>query len=103
MVVAVASTLAVMEEQVAPEAVAVVVVNPAILVVLVALVDYLMGQMVSQHRPVILEITKVDMEQITPEVVEVAEAPWEMLTPMQEVVMVVLVSSSSHIPHKSVL
>ena len=75
MVVAVASTLAVMEEQVAPEVVAVVVVNPAILVVLEALVDYLMVKMEPQHQDLIQEITKVEMEQITPEVVVVVVAP----------------------------
>ena len=73
--VAVASTVAVMEEQVAPEAVVVVVVNPVILVVLEALVDYLMVEMEPQHQDLIQEITKVEMEQITPEVVVVVVAP----------------------------
>ena len=43
----------VMEEQVAPEVAAVVVVNPAILVVLEALVDYLMVKMEPQHQDLI--------------------------------------------------
>ena len=73
--VAAASTVAVMEEQVAPEVVAVVVVNPDILVVLEALVDYLMVKMEPQHQDLIQEITKVEMEQITPEVVVVVVAP----------------------------
>jgi hypothetical protein len=64
-----------MEEQVAPEAVVVVVVNPVILVVLEALVDYLMVEMEPQHQDLIQEITKVEMEQITPEVVVVVVAP----------------------------
>ncbi len=73
--VAVASIVQLMEEQVAPEAVAVVVVNPAILVVLEALVDYLMVEMEPQHPALIQEITKAEMEQITPEVVVVVAAP----------------------------
>ena len=72
---AVASTLVVMEEQAAPEVVAVVDVKMLILLVLVELVDYLMVEMVSKHRPVILEIIKVDMEQVAPEVVEAVVAP----------------------------
>ena len=72
---AVASTLLVMEEQVAPEAVVVADAKMLILVVLEVLVDYLMVEMVLQHRPVILEITKAVMEQVAPEVVVVVVAP----------------------------
>ena len=72
---AVASTLLVMEEQVAPEAVVVADAKVLILLVLVELVDYLMVEMVLQHRPVILEITKAVMEQVAPEAVEAVEAP----------------------------
>tara|TARA_Y100000004_G_scaffold73033_1_gene82008 strand:- start:99 stop:323 length:225 start_codon:yes stop_codon:yes gene_type:complete len=72
---AVASTLVVMEEQVAPEAVAVVDVKVLILLVLVALVVYLMVKTEPQHRVLTLEITKVEMEQITPEVVVEVVAP----------------------------
>ena len=67
---AVASTLLVMEEQVAPEEVVVADAKMLILLVLVELVDYLMVEMVLQHRPVILEITKAVMEQVAPEAVE---------------------------------
>ena len=93
-----ASTVVVMEEQVEPEAVAVVDVKILILLVLEALVDYLMGEMVSQHRPLILEITKVVLEELTPEAVEVVAAPKEIPIPTQEVVVVVLVLLLSHIP-----
>ena len=72
---AVASTLLVMEEQVAPEEVVVADAKMLILLVLVELVDYLMVEMVLQHRPVILEITKAVMEQVAPEAVEAVEAP----------------------------
>jgi hypothetical protein len=64
-----------MEEQVAPEAVAVVDVKVLLLVVLEALVVYLMVEMELKHQVLTLEITKVDMEQVAPEVVEVVEAP----------------------------
>ena len=70
-----ASTLVVMEEQVAPEAVAVVDVKVLLLVVLEALVVYLMVEMELKHQVLTLEITKVDMEQVAPEVVEAVEAP----------------------------
>ena len=70
-----ASTLLVMEEQVAPEEVVVADAKMLILLVLVELVDYLMVEMVLQHRPVILEITKAVMEQVAPEAVEAVEAP----------------------------
>tara|TARA_R100000081_G_scaffold57323_1_gene28287 strand:- start:54 stop:278 length:225 start_codon:yes stop_codon:yes gene_type:complete len=74
-VVAVASTLVVMEEQVAPEAVVVVDANILILLVLVELVDYLMVEMELKHPLLILETTKVEMEQVAPEVAEAVEAP----------------------------
>ena len=73
--VAVASTVAVMEEQVAPEAVVVVDANILILLVLVELVDYLMVEMELKHPLLILETTKVEMEQVAPEVAEAVEAP----------------------------
>jgi len=93
-VVAVASTVAVMVEQVALEAVAVVEHKMLILLVLEALVDYLMVQMVLKHLLLILETTKVEMEQVAPEVVVVAVAPMEMLILTLEVEMVVPVLSS---------
>ena len=70
-----ASTLVVMEEQVAPEAVVVVDANILILLVLVELVDYLMVEMELKHPLLILETTKVEMEQVAPEVAEAVEAP----------------------------
>ena len=73
--VAVPSTVAVMEEQVAPEAVVVADAKMLILLALVELVDYLMAKMVSKHRLLILEQTKVDMVEITPEAVEAVVAP----------------------------
>tara|TARA_R100000030_G_scaffold24698_1_gene17937 strand:- start:94 stop:303 length:210 start_codon:yes stop_codon:yes gene_type:complete len=69
--VVVVSTLVVMEEQVAPEVVEVVVLNHLILSVLVELVDYLMVKMEFLD----LVVIKVDMEQVAPEVVAVVEAP----------------------------
>jgi len=90
----VASTVAVMVEQVALEAVAVVEHKMLILLVLEALVDYLMVQMVLKHLLLILETTKVEMEQVAPEVVVVAVAPMEMLILTLEVEMVVPVLSS---------
>ncbi len=73
--VAAASTVPVMEEQVAPEAVVVADVKMLILLVLVELVDYLMAKMVSKHRPVILEITKAVMVEIAPEAAVAVAAP----------------------------
>jgi hypothetical protein len=64
-----------MEEQVAPEAVVVVDANILILLVLVELVDYLMVEMELKHPLLILETTKVEMEQVAPEVAEAVEAP----------------------------
>jgi hypothetical protein len=72
---AAASTVAVMEEQVAPEAVVVADAKMLILLVLVELVDYLMVKMVSKHRLLILEQTKVDMVEITPEAAVAVGAP----------------------------
>ena len=74
-VVAVPSTVAVMEEQVAPEAVVVVDAKMLILLALVELVDYLMVKMVSKHRLLILEQTKVDMVEIAPEAEVAVAAP----------------------------
>ena len=75
MVVAVVSTLMVMVEQVALEAVAVVQRKMLILLVLVALVDYLLVEMVSNHLVLILEIIKVEMEQSTLAVAVAVVAP----------------------------
>ena len=94
--VAVASTVAVMEEQVAPEAVVVADAKMLILLVLVELVDYLMVEMVLQHRPVILEITKAVMVEIAPEAAVAVAAPKETVILTHAVVMVDLVSLLSH-------
>ncbi len=72
---AVASTLVVMEEQVAPEVVAVVEQKMLITAVLVALVEYMLVVMVLKHRLLTLEQTEVDQVPPTPEAVEVEEAP----------------------------
>ena len=72
---AVASTLLVMEEQVAPEEVVVADAKMLILLVLVELVDYLMAKMELKHRPVILEITKAVMVEIAPEAAVAVAAP----------------------------
>tara|TARA_B100000287_G_C19994325_1_gene527887 strand:+ start:254 stop:448 length:195 start_codon:yes stop_codon:yes gene_type:complete len=64
-----------MEEQVAPEVVAVVEQKMLITAVLVALVEYMLVVMVLKHRLLTLEQTEVDQVPPTPEAVEVEEAP----------------------------
>jgi hypothetical protein len=87
--VAVASTLVVMEEQVAPVVAVVVDVKILTLVVLAALVDYLMAKMDKKHHHLTLEITKVDTVEIAPEAVVAVVALQETLMSTQGVVMVV--------------
>ncbi len=91
-----ASTVVVMEEQVAPEAVAAVEQKVLIAAVLEALVDYLMVKMEPQHQDLILEIIKVDMEELVPEAVVAVVAPMETVILAHGVEMVVPVSLSSH-------
>ena len=73
--VAVASTVVVMEEQVAPVVAVVVDVKILTPAVLAAQVDYLMAKMDKKHQLPTLEITKVDTVEIAPEAVVAVAAP----------------------------